>query len=64
HKHLENKYLMTLAGLLGTIFGVLLLFTPIFESPSIIVLLGVYSIIFGVGLMLFSFELKLLGNKL
>ena len=64
HKHLENKYLMNLAGLLSLIFGALLIFVPIFQDATIIMLLGVYSIIFGVGILLFGFELKLLGNKI
>ncbi|MCF7872343.1 DUF308 domain-containing protein [Candidatus Woesearchaeota archaeon] len=64
HKHLDNKYLMTLGGILSMIFGMLLLFVPIFSNLVIMYLLGIYTIIFGAGLLLFSFELKLLGNKI
>lgn len=63
-EHVKNRYLMTLSGLLALIFGILVLFVPIMNGVAESQLaLGIYTLIFGVGLLLFSFELKLVYNR-
>lgn len=64
-EHVKNKYLMTLSGLLALIFGLLVILVPITNGAiETMVILGIYSIVFAVGLLLFSFELKLLHNNM
>lgn len=63
-KEIEGEWLLGLAGLLGVIFGILLISQPGVGVLAVLWLIAAYSLIFGVLLIILAFKVRSLGVKL
>jgi uncharacterized membrane protein HdeD (DUF308 family) len=61
---ISGEWAMILGGLLSVVFGILLFVSPSAGAVSIIWLIGLYAITFGVIEMIFAFRLRSLGNEI
>ena len=61
---ISGEWAMILGGLLSILFGILLFVFPGAGAVSIIWLIGIYAIAFGIMEMIFAFRLRSLGNEL
>jgi uncharacterized membrane protein HdeD (DUF308 family) len=61
---IEGEGWLILGGVLGVLFGVLLLIAPISFGLLMVRILGVFAIIAGISLTLFAFRLRGLGKQL
>lgn len=57
-REVENEWLMILSGLLSVLFGLLLAFLPGVGLVSLMLLLGIYALIFGVAFIVLGFKLR------
>lgn len=62
-REIENEWLMGLSGVLSVIFGVLLAALPSVGLLSLVWLIGIYALIFGVALIVLSFRLRGHGQE-
>jgi uncharacterized membrane protein HdeD (DUF308 family) len=63
-KEIENEWLLIFGGVLSVIFGVLAFVYPQATALSIIWLVALYAVIFGVSLVVLGFRMKSLGMAL
>lgn len=63
-KEIEGEGWMILGGVLSIIFGLLVIAAPLVAGKTMIQVLGVFAMIFGVSLCVTSFRLKGLGSRL
>jgi uncharacterized membrane protein HdeD (DUF308 family) len=63
-KEIEGEWLLGLAGLLGVVFGILLISRPGVGVLAVLWLIAAYSLIFGVLLVVLAFKVRSLGVKL
>ena len=61
---ISGEWAMVLSGLLSVLFGIVLFVAPGAGAVSIIWLIGIYAIAFGIMEMIFAFRLHSLGNEL
>ena len=61
---ISGEWAMILSGLLSAFFGILLFVSPKTGLVSIVWLIGIYAIAFGIMGMIFAFRLRSLGNDL
>jgi uncharacterized membrane protein HdeD (DUF308 family) len=57
-REIENEWLMGLSGALSVLFGILLAALPGVGLLSLVWLLGIYTIVFGVALIVLSFRVR------
>lgn len=57
-REIENEWLMGLSGVLSVVFGVLLAALPRVGLLSLVWLIGIYALIFGVALIVLSLRLR------
>jgi uncharacterized membrane protein HdeD (DUF308 family) len=57
-RELENEWLMVLSGVLSVLFGVILAALPGVGLLSLVWLVGIYAIVFGVALMILGFRVR------
>lgn len=57
-KLIENEWLLIASGIVSVIFGALLIVFPSAGALSLVWLIGFYSLLFGVLMLLFSFRLR------
>jgi uncharacterized membrane protein HdeD (DUF308 family) len=63
-KEIEGEWLLGLAGLIGVIFGILLIAHPGAGALAVLWLIAAYSLIFGLLLIILAFRVRNLGKKL
>jgi uncharacterized membrane protein HdeD (DUF308 family) len=63
-KEIEGEFFMGLAGAISIIFGVLLLVFPVWGAITLITIVGVSSIIFGIMLALLAFRVRGKGDTM
>ena len=59
---IENEWLLALSGVLSVLFGVVALVWPASAALAIIWIIGAYTILFGVLLLMLAFRLRNLGS--
>ena len=57
-REIENEWLMGLEGALSVLFGVVLAVLPGVGLLSLVWLIGIYAIVFGVALIVLSFRVR------
>ena len=57
-KEIENEWVLVFSGLLSVLFGILVLATPHSAALALVWVLGVYAVIFGFTMVMFSLRLK------
>jgi uncharacterized membrane protein HdeD (DUF308 family) len=62
-KQIKGELWMVLAGIASVIFGVLLVARPGFGVFTLLWIIGIYSIAFGIMLLMLSVELKAIGKN-
>ncbi len=60
---ITGEWALILSGLLSILFGVLMFAFPGAGAVSMVWLIGIYAIFFGVGLLIFAIRLRSLGHK-
>ena len=60
---IRNEWLMVLSGILSIIFGLILFVYPRNGALSMIWVIGIYAIIFGIALIVLGFRLRGLGDR-
>ncbi len=63
-KVIENEWLLILAGILSVVFGVLCILQPVAGALSVLWLIGIYAIAYGVLLVVLSFRLRDVAVKI
>jgi uncharacterized membrane protein HdeD (DUF308 family) len=63
-KELENEWFLALSGTATLIFGVLLALQPSEGPLALTSSIGVYGIVFGISLLLFSLRLRVLDERI
>jgi uncharacterized membrane protein HdeD (DUF308 family) len=63
-KEIEGEWWMALSGLAGILFGVLMVARPAAGALAVLWLMAAWAIVGGVFLILLSFKVKSLGNRL
>lgn len=63
-KEIEGEWLMVLGGLLSVVFGVILMVWPGAGILTLVWLLGIYAIAFGIVLVYLAFKARSFGKKL
>jgi uncharacterized membrane protein HdeD (DUF308 family) len=61
---ITGEWMYILGGLLSIIFGILLFVFPGAGAVSMIWMIGIYAIVFGISLIIFAFRLRGLGHEL
>lgn len=62
-KVIENEWLLVVDGILSVAFGILCLFQPAAGALSILWLIGIYAIVYGVSLVVLALRLRKLESK-
>ena len=57
-REMENEWLMVLSGVLSVLFGVILAVLPGVGLLSMVWLIGIYAVIFGLALMVLAFRVR------
>ncbi|MER7502802.1 HdeD family acid-resistance protein [Nonomuraea pusilla] len=57
-KRIQNEWMLIVGGILSLIFGLLLLFFPGAGLLSLVWLLGIFAILYGIAMIILSFTLK------
>ncbi len=57
-QQLSNEWMLILSGVLSVVFGVLVVLMPNAGALSIIWLIGIYAILFGITMLAVAFKLK------
>ncbi len=57
-KELEGEWLMVVSGVLSIILAVLLMINPAAGAAAIVMIIGIYAIIFGITLIVLAFRVK------
>lgn len=57
-KQVSNEWVLIVSGVLSVVFGVLVIATPNAGALSIIWLIGIYAILFGIMMLTLAFKLK------
>jgi uncharacterized membrane protein HdeD (DUF308 family) len=60
---IANEWMLILSGLLSIIFGILLFAFPGTGAVSVVWLIGMYALVFGISEIIFAFRLRSLGHK-
>jgi uncharacterized membrane protein HdeD (DUF308 family) len=60
---LSRDWLLALAGVVSIIFGVLVFANPVGGALAVVGLIGIYALVFGVTLLVFSIRLRGLAKK-
>ena len=63
-KEIANEWMLGIAGALSVLFGVICFIHPASGALSVIWLIGIYAILFGVALLALGFRLRRTGNRL
>jgi uncharacterized membrane protein HdeD (DUF308 family) len=61
---ITGEWMLILGGLLSILFGILLFVFPGTGAVSLIWLIGIYAIVFGISEIIFAFRLRGLGHEL
>jgi uncharacterized membrane protein HdeD (DUF308 family) len=64
HHEIESPVLLGLAGLVSVVFGIIVVARPIAGAAALILLLATYSIIFGVTMGIWAFQLRRQQHRL
>jgi uncharacterized membrane protein HdeD (DUF308 family) len=62
-KHIENEWLLALSGVVSIAFGVLMFLQPGAGALAVVWLIGSFSLIFGILLIVLGFKLKGLASR-
>jgi uncharacterized membrane protein HdeD (DUF308 family) len=62
-KHIENEWLLALSGVVSIAFGVLMFLQPGAGALTVVWLIGSFSLIFGILLIVLGFKLKGLASR-
>ena len=62
-KEIEDEWRMILSGAISVLFGIVLFIYPGASAISMVWLIGVFAIFFGVLLILLAFRLRKLGRE-
>jgi uncharacterized membrane protein HdeD (DUF308 family) len=62
-KHIENEWLLALSGVVSIAFGVLMFLQPGPGALAVVWLIGSFSLIFGILLIVLGFKLKGLASR-
>lgn len=57
-KEISNEWSTILSGVLATLFGILLLISPVFSATILIVTIGILAILFGIGIVVAAFQIR------
>ena len=57
-REIENEWLMVISGVISVLFGVILAVLPGVGLLSVVWLVGIYALIFGVALIVLGFEVR------
>jgi uncharacterized membrane protein HdeD (DUF308 family) len=57
-KQITNEWMLIIGGVLSVLFGILLLFRPRESAIALVVVIGIYAIIFGAILLILAFRLR------
>lgn len=63
-KTITGEWLLILAGILGVVFGAVLLSSPVAGALAVVTWIGVYAVISGIVLLVLSFRLRNWGKTL
>lgn len=63
-KEIENEWSIIFSGALSLLFGILVLSAPMAFGRALVVVLGIFAIIHGVGLMVLAFRVRRLSKEL
>ena len=63
-KHIENEWLLALSGVVSIAFGVLMFLQPGPGALAVVWLIGSFSLLFGILLIVLGFKLKGLAGRL
>ena len=61
---ITDEWMLILGGLLSIIFGILLFVFPVAGAVSLIWLIGIYAVVFGISEIIFAFRLRGLRREL
>jgi uncharacterized membrane protein HdeD (DUF308 family) len=62
-KHIENEWLLALSGIVSIVFGVLMFLQPGPGALAVVWLIGSFSLLFGILLIVLGFKLKGLASR-
>jgi uncharacterized membrane protein HdeD (DUF308 family) len=62
-KHIENEWLLGLSGVVSIVFGVLMFLQPGPGALAVVWLIGSFSLVFGILLIVLGFKLKGLASR-
>jgi len=63
-KYITGEWMLVLSGILSVLFGLLLLFNPAGGALAVIWIIGAYSVVFGVLLLILGVKLRGLERSL
>ena len=63
-KEISNEWLLIFGGILSAVFGVLVFIYPEASALSILWLIGIYAVVYGIATVALGFRLKSLGTAL
>jgi len=63
-KELSNEWLLVLAGVVSTAFGVLLFINPSAGALSLVWIIGFYAVLYGITLLVLAYKLRRMGDDI
>jgi uncharacterized membrane protein HdeD (DUF308 family) len=63
-QHIENEWMLALSGIISIAFGVILAVAPAYGAVAVVMLIGVYAIVFGVLMLVLGFQLQGRGRRI
>ncbi len=61
---IQGEFWLILSGILSVIFGVIITARPVIGALTVVFLIAIYAVLFGIALVAFSFRLKSLGERM
>jgi uncharacterized membrane protein HdeD (DUF308 family) len=62
HKEVNNEWSMILGGIISTLFGILLLVSPMMSAMTLVWLIAVFALVDGIILIVLSFKVRKFGT--